>query len=64
MEITPMPDIAKLSTAMAQSEVMTKFSTELLATQLDTMQEATATMTQMMELSVNPSIGTSIDISL
>lgn len=64
MEITPMPDIAKLSTAMARSEVMTKFSTELLATQLDTMQEATATMTQMMELSVNPSIGTSIDISL
>lgn len=64
MDITPMPDIAKLSTAMAQSEVMTKFSTELLATQLDTMQEATATMTQMMELSVNPSIGTSIDISL
>lgn len=64
MEITPMPDIAKLSTAMEQSEVMTKFSTELLATQLDTMQEATATMTQMMELSVNPSIGTSIDISL
>lgn len=64
MEITPMPDIAKLSTAMAQSEVMAKFSTELLATQLDTMQEATATMTQMMELSVNPSIGTTIDISL
>ena len=64
MEITPMPDIAQLSTAMAQSEVMTQLSTELLATQLDTMQEATTTMTQMMELSVNPSIGGSIDISL
>ena len=59
-----MPDIASLSVAMAQNKVMTDFSTAMLAKSLDTVEFASADLTKMMELSVDPSIGGNFDMSV
>lgn len=64
MDITTLPDIAGLSTAMAQSQLMSNLGTELLAEQLEQMQLSTDSLTKIMESSVQPHLGSTIDISL
>ncbi|MDD5949972.1 MAG: YjfB family protein [Lachnospiraceae bacterium] len=64
MDITTLPDIAGLSTAMAQSQLMSNVGTELLAEQLEQMQLSTDSLTKIMESSVQPHLGSTIDISL
>ncbi len=57
-------DIAALSMSMAQSRVASDFSTGILKMSMDSYEEAADSMKQMMELSVNPNIGSTIDISV
>lgn len=57
-------DIPALSMAMAQSRIATDFSTGVLKMSMDTVEASSDMMKQMMELSVNPDIGSSIDISV
>ena len=64
VESPAMPDIASLSTAMAQNKVMSDFGTAMLAESLDTFESSGDDMKRMMELSVNPSVGANIDVSL
>ena len=64
MDITTLPVIAGLSTAMAQSQLMCNLGTELLAEQLEQMQLSTDSLTKIMESSVQPHLGSTIDISL
>lgn len=64
MDITTLPDIAGLSTAMAQSQLMSNLGTELLAEQLEQMQLSTDSLTKIVESSVQPHLGSTIDISL
>ncbi len=57
-------DIAALSMALAQSQLFTDFGTEMLSKSLDSYNEAGEGLTKMMELSVNPDIGSNIDIQV
>ena len=59
-----MPDIASMSTVMAQSRVMNDVGTALLAESLDNFEANGEAMTKMMELSVNPSVGANFDMSV
>jgi hypothetical protein len=66
MDVTSlaMPDIASLSTVMAQNKVQSELGTALLAQSLDTFESQGASMVKAMELSVNPDIGANIDVSV
>jgi hypothetical protein len=64
MEITPMLDIPSLSMAMSQNKVMSDVGVAMLDMSLDTYKDAGATMTKLMEQSVNPDLGANIDISV
>lgn len=61
MEIS---DIPAISMAMAQSDVLGKVGTSILSKTLDVATEDTAALTKMMELSVNPEIGSNLDLSV
>lgn len=57
-------DIARLSSATSQSQLMTNVGVAVLSKQLDTLKESGANMIKMMEQSVNPNVGQNIDITL
>ncbi len=57
-------DIPALSMYMAQSQTLTSVGTAVLSQNLDQMQSMGEDMTKMLEQSVNPNLGGSIDISL
>jgi hypothetical protein len=64
-------DIASLSTALSMSKLQNDFGVAMFAKQLDTYQDMGDAMTQtldaigkQMELSVNPSVGSSFDASV
>lgn len=61
-------DIPALSMAMSQNRVLNDFGIAMLSKSLDTMQEngaaMIATMDSMAELSVNPDIGSNLDIRI
>lgn len=64
-------DIASLSTALSMSKLQNDFSVAMFAKQLDTYKDLGEAMTQnldelgkQMELSVNPSVGSSFDASV
>ncbi len=57
-------DIAALSMAMAQDRIMTDIGTALLSKAIDQGEETGDTLTKMMELSVHPSLGGTIDLSV
>lgn len=57
-------DIAALSIAMSQSKLMTEIGTAVLSKTLDTVEVQADGMVEMLEQSVNPSVGGNIDISL
>jgi hypothetical protein len=64
MDITSIPDIPALSTAISSVQVSEAFSTEMLAQQISMVDENMAALTKMMELSVNPSVGGNFDMSV
>ncbi|MCR4716985.1 MAG: putative motility protein [Lachnospiraceae bacterium] len=53
-----------MSTAISSTQVAEAFSTEMLAEQIQMMDESMQAMTKMMELSVNPSVGANFDMSV
>ena len=59
-------NIPELSTAMASNQLLNQVGTAMLSKSLDDAESAGASMVQMMdrsmELSVNPSIGSNIDV--
>ena len=57
-------DIPALSMAMAQSQVALDFGTGMLDKSLETVSEAGKDFTKMMEQSVNPEIGSTIDFQV
>ncbi len=57
-------DIAALSMAMAQSQLITDFGTGMLSKSLETFTDIGEDFTKMMEQSVNPELGANIDIRL
>lgn len=57
-------DIAGLSIAMSQSQTLTAVSTAVLSKSLDTVEQSGENLIQMMEQSVAPNLGQSIDIRL
>lgn len=57
-------DIAGLSIATSQTTVMNQVSTAVLSQSLDTLETMGEGMVQMMEQSVNPNVGSNVDIRL
>ncbi len=61
-------DIAELSMVLSQNRIMNNVGVAMLSQSLDMVSETTDTLTDMMdnsmELSVNPNIGSNIDIRL
>lgn len=57
-------DVAELSTMMKGGQLMQDVSVRVLSMSLDTLEAAGDGMRKMMEMSVNPSVGGNIDISL
>ena len=57
-------DIASLSMSMSASSLMNEVSMQILDMSLDNMQELGDGMRKMLEMSVNPNVGSNIDISL
>lgn len=57
-------DIPALSIAMSHMEVMNQYNVAMLSKTLDTMEQSGAMMIQLMEQSVNPHLGQTIDISI
>jgi len=61
-------DIAELSMVLSQNRVMNDVGVAMLSQSLDMVEDTSATLTEMMdnsmELSVNPDIGSTIDIRL
>ena len=61
-------DIAALSMAMSQNKIMSDVGTAVLSKAIDTVEQMGASIVNMidrsMELSVNPNIGSNIDISV
>ena len=64
MDITEGLDIPSVSTYMAQSNVQSAVGTSVLSMTLDDNKEMGGCTYKMMEQSVNPNIGSNIDISL
>ena len=61
-------DIPELSMALSMSQLQTNVGVTMLSKSLDMVSEASETLTQMMdssmELSVNPDIGSNIDLRI
>ncbi len=57
-------DVAGLSTIMKNGQLMQDVSVRVLSMSLDNLEAAGDGMRKMMEMSVNPSVGGNIDISL
>lgn len=57
-------DIASLSTAMSLSKLQSDVGVAVLGKQLDTVEVMGDSMLKMMEQSVTPHLGSSIDISI
>lgn len=57
-------DIAQLSSALAMQNTSTAIGTAVLSMSLDTVEKAGDGIVKMMELSVNPGLGSNIDISI
>lgn len=55
-------DIAALSTAMSQMNLMSQVSTAVLSMSMDMAETAGDGMIKIMESSINPELGSSIDI--
>lgn len=64
MELSDGMDIAACSMMNAQVQAMQTVSIEVLAKTMDTFEMAGEKMIQLMEQSVNPELGTSIDIKV
>lgn len=64
MEISDIGSIPALSMAMAQTDVLGKVGTGILSKTLDVASQQSAELTKMMELSVNPAIGSNFDMSV
>lgn len=57
-------DIAALSMGLSQANLMQSVNLSVLSMNLDTVEEAGDAMINMMEKSVNPQLGQTIDIKL
>ncbi|MBQ4531109.1 MAG: YjfB family protein [Lachnospiraceae bacterium] len=57
-------DITEVSMAMSQTDVMVAASTAVLGMSLDMLETSGESMVKMMELSVNPNLGSNIDVSI
>ncbi len=57
-------DVALTSMALSQSQLMTNVSIAVLKNSLDTADVSADNMIKMLEQSVNPNVGQSIDIKL
>ena len=57
-----MPDIASLSTYMARNETLQEIGTALLSNALNTQESIGNATVRMMEQSVDPTVGSNIDI--
>ena len=57
-------DIAELSMAMAQTNVITQASTQVLKLSMEQAETVSAELTKMMELSVNPGLGANLDVRI
>jgi len=57
-------DIAALSMAMGQQNIMSQIGVAVLDKSLSTVSSAGDSMVKMMEQSVNPNLGQNIDISM
>jgi hypothetical protein len=57
-------DVALASMALSQSQLMTNVSVAVLKNSLDTVEVSADNMIKMMEQSVSPNLGQSIDIKL
>lgn len=64
MELSDGMDIAAYSMMNVQVQAMQTVSIEVLAKTMDTFEMAGEKMIQLMEQSVNPELGTSIDIKV
>lgn len=56
--------IAALSMAMAQNNVLTQASTQVLKMTMEQTEITGAELTKMMELSVNPGLGANLDVRI
>lgn len=57
-------DIAALSMGLSQANLMQSVNVSVLSMSLDTVEQSGDAMVQMMEKSVNPQLGQTIDIKL
>lgn len=57
-------DVAALSTALSNVNLANQVSVQVLSMSLDTLEITGDGMRKMMEMSVNPSVGGNIDISV
>lgn len=57
-------DISEISISLNQTSLMTAVSTAVLGMSLDAVETSGENMVKMMELSVNPNIGSNIDVSV
>lgn len=57
-------DVASLSTALSNVNLANQVSVQVLSMSLDTLEITGDGMRKMMEMSVNPSVGGNIDISV
>lgn len=57
-------DIAEISVVNSQASLMRDIGTAVLSMSLDTVEAAGENMVKMMELSVNPHIGSNFDVSV
>lgn len=66
MDITGLSvdSIPTLAMGMTQMDTLSKVNTGLLSMSLDTMSAQANELTKMMELSVNPSVGSNFDMSV
>lgn len=57
-------DIASLSTAISQQNLLTQVSVAVLDKTLETVSDSSQSLTKMMEQSVQPELGQNIDICI
>lgn len=57
-------DIPLLSMSMANAQVQSNFGVAMLSKSLDTVEDSGDSMVKMLEQSVNPNLGGTIDISI
>ena len=57
-------EISEISVSMNQTSLMAAVSTAVLGMSLDMVETSGENMVKMMELSVNPNIGSNIDVSV